>query len=297
MIKGSFLDNQMVGADDLNRLVNLFVGGGVADCFSEGVPYNVSKLNEVYYANLSDGVVPSTDMSLWVSKSNGRAWVAPGTAIFPDGTFAVVTNISENVWESVEYTEGIDQYIYLKSDRVNNCITLCVAESEPMESDNAVVLALFSADGTVTDLRKYAKGKVPSSYSADTGLAGRRIFTITNDTQELKFESNGIAYNYMLIKGNQEVDKDYWRTLSFVDLKTMSSISATQDSNGRGTFEIFSGKFKLAQVNGYGGFYLNITGELTVSGNSYIIALSRNTESTDGWDSYIYPAEITIFLF
>ncbi|MBQ7039985.1 MAG: hypothetical protein IJN39_05395, partial [Clostridia bacterium] len=66
-----FFDDQTVGAEDLNRLVKLFVGGGVADNFENGVPYSVSKLNDTVFANVSEGIVPETEQSLKVSVNAG----------------------------------------------------------------------------------------------------------------------------------------------------------------------------------------------------------------------------------
>ena len=184
MIKAYFMDNQEVGADELNALVRMFAGAGVADVFSDGVPYNVSALNGVYYAALKPGVVPESDVSLSVTASDGAASIAPGTAIFPDGTYAVVSAES-GTNESVSYTSGAEQYIYLKSDRVSNTVSLLAASSAPGDSDNAVLLAKIGADGSVTDMRSYAKGKIPGTYASDAFLAGRRVFSLDYDTDRV----------------------------------------------------------------------------------------------------------------
>ena len=68
----SFFDNQTIGAADLNKLAKRFTSEGVADIFKDGVPYNISILNSVISANVSDGAVPETDTSLKVFISNSK---------------------------------------------------------------------------------------------------------------------------------------------------------------------------------------------------------------------------------
>ncbi len=296
MIKAYFMDNQTVGADELNGMVHMLAGSGVADPFADGVPYNVSKLNDVYYASLTAGAVPESDNSLAVLVQDGRAYVTPGTAIFPDGTYAVVSPDS-GVWESVAVTAGAEQYIYLKSDRVNNAVSLLAGSSAPTESDNAVLLAKIAADGSVTDLRRYAKGKIPSVYASDAGLAGRRVFTVNKDTSAITF-STSAPYRYMFLRGGKSgID---WQTLAWVDLSTMQALSVStrsknEDNDRDKVYARTDGTFVAAESISFGGYDLSVMGALAVSNGTYTITLTHYANH-EGGETYMYPAEIEIVL-
>ena len=300
MIKAYFMDNQTVGADELNGMVHMLAGSGVADPFTDGVPYNVSKLNDVYYATLSAGAVPESDGSLRVDFSNGRAYVAPGTAIFPDGTYAVVSADS-GVRESAAVTAGAEQYIYLKSDRVNNAVSLLAASSMPTQSDNAVVLAKIAADGTVTDLRTYAKGKLPTMYASDAGLAGRLEFTIRTDTDSVTFNTNSTPYRHMFVRSECEYGPDAkCQTLAWVDLNTMQAFSAysrsdDEDNDYSRTYANKNGVFVVSQRAGLSSRDLRVMGKLSVSNGTYTISLTHDNRDT--WLSAGgYTAEFSILL-
>ena len=296
MIKAYFMDNQEVGADELNALVRMFAGGGVADAFKDGVPYNVSALNGVYYAALKPGVVPESDSSLSVTASDGVAFAAPGTAIFPDGTYAIVSTES-GANESVSYTSGAEQYIYLKSDRVSNAVSLLAASSAPGDGDNAVLLAKIAADGSVTDLRRYAKGKIPSVYASDTGLAGRRVFTVNKDTSAITF-STSAPYRYMFLRGGKSGRN--WQTLAWVDLSTMQALSVStrsknEDNDRDKVYARTDGTFVVAESISFGGYDLSVMGALAVSNGTYTITLTHYA-NYEGGETYMYPAEIEIVL-
>ena len=300
MIKAYFMDNQTVGADELNALVRMFAGAGVADVFSDGVPYNVSALNGVYYAALKPGVVPESDVSLSVTASDGAASIAPGTAIFPDGTYAVVSAES-GTNESVSYTSGAEQYIYLKSDRVSNTVSLLAASSAPGDSDNAVLLAKIGADGSVTDMRSYAKGKIPGTYASDAFLAGRRVFSLDYDTDSVTFSSNGAGYNYMFVMGKCKQSYGNKNVLACVDLNSMASISA---ANRGGSTDGDNQKFYVRTdgtfIAGYTivrGITYELFGKVSVTDGTFTIAFTKQSYSGESeWNDYVFPAEIEILL-
>lgn len=300
MIKAYFMDNQEVGADELNALVRMFAGGGVADTFKDGVPYNVSALNGVYYASLKPGVVPESDSSLSVTASDGVALVAPGTAIFPDGTYAIVSAES-GANESVSYTSGAEQYIYLKLDRVSNTVSLLAASSAPGDGDNAVLLAKIAADGSVTDLRSYAKGKIPGTYASDALLAGRRVFSLDYNTNTLSFSSNGAGYNYMFVMGKCKQSGTRKNVLACVDLNSMAAISAANrfgsaDGDSQKFYVRADGTFIAAYTQASGINY-ELFGKVSVSDGTFTIAFTKQSYAGESdWNSYVFPAEIEIVL-
>ncbi len=158
--KYSFADNAEYGAEDLNSLVSSLVSKGVADPFVDGEAYNASKLNDVVSLIYTEGVVPEDVNTLRVTKvSDGVIAIAPGLAFFADGSTLRVTET-----ETLPYTEKEINYVYLKQDLVmqNRNYPACTTKAP---TGDFVLLAEIAADGTITDKRMYAKGKVPGYQS------------------------------------------------------------------------------------------------------------------------------------
>jgi len=195
----SFFDNQTIGAADLNKLAKRFASEGVADMFKDGVPYNISILNAIISANVSDGTVPETDTSLKVIISNSKAFISAGTAIFADGTVMEVD--AEGI--SLPFISGKTNYIYLISDTSSNS---CRAEcTQSKLSGNVLLLATIDEKGKVTDKRKYAKGKIPSAYASDRFLitkktlywSGEEIKNLTPKEIEITTNSANGLFTYV----------------------------------------------------------------------------------------------------
>ena len=167
----SFFDGQTAGAEELNRWVSLFVSGGVADCFENGVPYSLTKLNDMVKNNCSEGVVPQNNRSLQVSVVGNNVVIEPGIAFFADGS---VIEITEK--ETLSFAKGTECFVYLVSNSEENKAYPAVAKTLPQ--GNVVPLAKISAESTLEDLRRYAKGRVPSFYASDAGLSGIGTFVI-----------------------------------------------------------------------------------------------------------------------
>ena len=193
-----YFDDQTVGAEDLNKLVNLFVTDGVADNFENGTPYNISKLGEVIYSNATEGVVPETYDTLRVSTESGFIYIEPGVAFFKDGTVIEIT-----AREQLSYPENTSVYVYLESDGLKNIAQPVVSESLP--EGNIVPLAKISDSGEITDLRLFSKGKVPSFYASSAGLHIDRTTTIPldesylNEGKKLTLVPAGNSYRYLIL--------------------------------------------------------------------------------------------------
>lgn len=158
--KYSFADNAEYGAEDLNSLVASLVSAGVADPFTDGESYNASKLNDSVSLLYTEGVVPENINTLKVTKvSDGVISIAPGLAFFADGSTLRVTEA-----EVLSYTLNEENYVYLKQDLTEQNRNYPACTTEPPTGD-FVLLAEISADGTITDKRMYAKGKVPGYQS------------------------------------------------------------------------------------------------------------------------------------
>lgn len=172
--KYSFADNAEYGASDVNGLVSRLVSSGVADVFADGASYNASALNGIVQAVYTAGVVPEGVDTLKVTKqSDGVVTIAPGLAFFADGSTIEVTAA-----ETLSYEAGVKNYVYLKQDLAaqNRNYPVC-ASGAP--TGDYVLLAEIAADGTVTDKRTYAKGKVPGYQSnANVCMVSEQSFSI-----------------------------------------------------------------------------------------------------------------------
>lgn len=165
----TFMDNATYGASDVNAALAQLVTSGIADPFTDGVPYNASKLNEIVHGMALPGVVPETDTTCkcTIDTDAKTVHIAAGTAFFNDGS-RITFDIEG---ETLPYTEGVKQYVYLlAAPEENRNYPVCSA-AEP--SGDYVMLAEISADGTLTDKRTYAKGKVPG-YQSDYNM-GKKI--------------------------------------------------------------------------------------------------------------------------
>ena len=182
----TFMDNATYGASDVNGALALLVTSGIADPFTDGVPYNASKLNDIIYAVSTAGVVPDTVSACKVTQDADETTVhiAAGTAFFSDGS-----RITFDVeGETLPYTEGVKQYVYLLAAPEENRNYPVCSTVEP--SGDYVMLAEIAADGALTDKRTYAKGKLPG-YQSNVGTMMQ-----INDTLVLPQTGPSYSHDY-----------------------------------------------------------------------------------------------------
>lgn len=205
----SFFDGQTAGAEDLNKWVSLFVTDGVADQFENGVPYSLCKLNDIVKNNCSEGIVPDGNSSLQVTVAGDYAVIEPGIAFFADGSVIEIT-----AKESLALTKGKQCYVYLKSSAEENRAYPALSGSLP--TGNVVPLAKIGTAGEVEDLRRYAKGRVPSFYASDVGLNGIGEFTIDKPGDYI-LTRGPHTYSHLMLKGYVKThqDGDYPDTLAY----------------------------------------------------------------------------------
>ena len=189
----SFFDDQTVGAYDLNNITKLFVSKGIEDAFDDGVPYSVTKLNDIVYSKGGDGIVPQNNDTLKVSVSDRTVTINNGTAFFEDGTVITITEPHK-----LKIEEEGKQYVYLKSSVEENKAYPVISTTEP--SGNFVALAEITEEGEIIDKRTYAKGKVPSVYASDAGIALKATKVISEPVEEVVLSEGANTYNYYLIR-------------------------------------------------------------------------------------------------
>ncbi len=157
----SFADNETYSAEDINHITKRLVTEGVADFFTDGTPYNLSHFNEAGTLVYTEGVVPETVNTLKVAVSGKTVTIYPGTAFFSDGATIEIASGGH----TLSRTLGAVNYVYLKNDLINSN-TCYPAISTEAPSGIYVMLAEIAADGTVTDKRVYARGKLPGYASS-----------------------------------------------------------------------------------------------------------------------------------
>ncbi len=156
-LKKYFLDGYEYTADDLNKITKRLVTSGIADCFENGMPHNVNKICDLTKSIAERGVVYESDTSLKVVCENNQYLIKPGNVFFDNGTTAELTEDYPLV-----LIPNVFNYIYIKSDLVDNDIQIKVSDTVPdyLNNLNIVYLASVSTDGTITDHRHYAVGKL-----------------------------------------------------------------------------------------------------------------------------------------
>lgn len=210
MIEYSFMDNAIYAVDDLNKITTRLVTSGITDPLTDGVPYNCRKINDIVSVVATSGVVPDgvTTLKVVTSDTVGKFWVMPGTAFFANGS-----NITLTASEYVAYTEGVGNYIYLKSDLTLNKNYIVCDTTGPAYGDDTVLLAY--ADGLgIQDKRVYAKGKVPG-YQSNANAKMEFTHTFTGVTVGEYRDFTGKTFQIDIGVNNYEkliVDNGYFGT-------------------------------------------------------------------------------------
>ncbi|MBQ4086991.1 MAG: hypothetical protein IJC78_01945 [Clostridia bacterium] len=222
----SFADNTAYTATDVNNITKRLVSSGIADSFSDGVPYNLSAFNDMGTLLYTSGVVPETVSTLAVSLQGNTVHIMPGVAFFDDGAAIEVTAGGHNL----PCSEGVTNYVYLKNnlESANECYPVCSA-TEP--SGLYVPLAEISADGVVTDKRTYAKGKLPGYASvAFQPIDVSLTVPVENDTcEDIVLDVGNNAYTVMTVLAG-----DGYPCCGMYDFKDGSYFSIGAYSNNAG---------------------------------------------------------------
>ncbi len=234
--KYSFFDNQLIGADELNKALTYMVAGnGVSPVFNavDGT-YPVSQINDINLNLVAGGVVPASDSTCCVTKiADGEVFISPGVAFFDNGTTIEI----DSSGEVLNYTAGVVNYIYLISSMSEmKAYPACTMEEMTDGADNYyILLAEISAEGAVTDRRIYAKGKVPGVQS--TAFAPLVIENALVLFEEFSDDASYVIYNKLplgenmyenlLAIGYRKINDDlYWDKgfLCYMKFKTDGSL-------------------------------------------------------------------------
>lgn len=283
--KYSFADNETYGAEDMNKMVGRLVSGGVSDPFSDGTPYNLSSFNSAGALLYTSGAVPETVNTLKVSPAQeGKVLINPGTAYFNDGSLIDITAGGH----SLSFTAGVKNYVYLKNDLASSNTSYPVC-SPTAPTGDFVPLAEISEAGEITDVRTYAKGKVP-------GYASSALYTmkiadtvaVTDGQPENKtYQLGNNSYRYLMaIQDDSVVGTNTYCCLgvySFSDGTILSFYGNELSSRGRSDEELY-----LYRNNNHLG-----TATVTVAGSVLTLHTSYFNEASIDLGSF----PITLYLF
>lgn len=151
-LKKYFMDNEVYGADDVNRTFSHLVTGGVSLFDSTGA--FVSELDEAVSETVTAGVDAYNDDSCRVVFENGAYRVMPGVCFMSNGMQLEVD--SEGYMLSV--SEECESYVYAEYSESKN--ELGIAVSAEAGGTGTVPLAYINIDGSVEDRRVFAMAKV-----------------------------------------------------------------------------------------------------------------------------------------
>ncbi|MBR4030491.1 MAG: hypothetical protein IKJ06_03750 [Clostridia bacterium] len=295
----SFFDNQTVGAFELNNITKLFVSKGIEDTFENGVPYSISKLNDIIYSKGGAGVVPQNNDTLKVTVADGVATINTGTAFFEDGTIITIVEPEELIIEG----EG-KHYVYLKSSVEENKAYPVISTTAP--SGNFVPLAEISEDGVVSDKRCYAKGKVPFMYASDAGIAMKATEVITMPEQEIILSEVGHTYNYYLLRFsgggvNGVNEPTNWQTFVFINTQNpiQSFYTGYYYTTTRASKIDISEAFNAVNFDfGGDGLPEEVKCKLiTDNGIKLQFTCDEYNRYQEIYDYYIYPFKVEVYAF
>ncbi len=292
----SFFDDQTVGAYDLNNITRLFVSKGIEDPFEDGVPYSITKLNDIVYSKGSTGIVPENNDTLKVSVSGENVTINKGTAFFGDGTIITITAPHELKLEG----EG-KHYVYLKSSVEENMAYPAISTTEPI--GNFVLLAEITEDGEIIDKRVFAKGKIPSMYASDAGIALKATGFVTEPNQELVLSEGGHTYNYYLMRfwstGKGGI---FWQSYVFINTeKPAQSIYV-----GNYNYTVFRGS-KDVTADGFSAVSFDFGGDgipetvtcklITDDGIKLQVTCPDYEKYASTFDYYVFPFVVELYAF
>lgn len=193
--KCNFLDNEIYGADDVSEAFSRIMSSGVMAYQDNGTV--AEALNEMTGELINSGVTNYSGMQ--ISVSDNEIYIAPGTAFFNSGVSVVVDENGEML-ERADLTEG---YVYFLYEPELNLVAPKFSDSLP--DKDIVPLAFISADGKVTDIRRYAMSKVALNsknnyFEYQVSLDWFGEAGSTDDKNKIVIDLPHNGFRYLMIK-------------------------------------------------------------------------------------------------
>lgn len=190
-MKCTFMDNAEYTAHDVNNVYSKLTSAGVVIFTDTGNA--LSDFNAANAEITASGVTNNRD-ACSVIKEDGVYKISPGACFMPDGSLAELTEAEE-----ITVPEGTACYVYFERCAEENTVKITVSETEGGE--NSVSLASVSADGEVTDKRKFACMKVLPS-GENVSVSGTLTGTVTKGTEQ-ETDLGYSGFKYLVYDSNQ----------------------------------------------------------------------------------------------
>lgn len=176
------LDNQKVTTETLNNIA-IDLGATTFNGFSEN-KFGVDELNNITKTLVSKGITQGANRCKpYLSGSD--LYINTGTIIFATGAKIRITSPQK-------VTAEAGTYIYALNDTSRNIAEITVSETKPTTGD-FVMLAYLDADGTLTDMRKFAKANVALS-AAQTPYTETKTYDLYSTARTLTTIDNNQEY-------------------------------------------------------------------------------------------------------
>lgn len=246
IFEAGFLADNTYGVKHINRLVRSLVTKGIVDYpFAEDEgdigSYNINGFIQFLS---EDGVIPETHKSMLVEKTDTGYILNPGMAFLDNGIYIFIETAQEFSCEPL-------MKVYWMHDTLTDKVEFVCAADYPA-SGSYLPLAEILADGTVSNVRKCARAKLPgmvSDYNTTKKITINETFVF-----DQKFGANsgngyytmrqidlgGNKYKYLLF-----VKKDS-KSWAIINLETREIQNMYMGSDG---FEhrVFEGKWNELQ--------------------------------------------------
>ena len=225
----TFEDNTAVTAEDLNNIA-VDLGSTTFSAFSDE-KFGVDKLNEITADLVTAGILKTETDSSGIAvmgckpyASGENLCIGKGKLVFNSG--AKIT-IEESV--STELTAGT--YVYAFNDVTIGKASIQVSQSSPTEGDY-VMLARIEADGSVCDLREYAKTK---ALSTTDGVL--RNFTQETEGAGIEYTVDvGAGFTYFVLWNIKGTSRTYTYGTNAVELADGGTVSITMSTSSDGGY-------------------------------------------------------------
>jgi|GEM_PF-3755803 len=270
-IRYSFMDNTAYGAEDINYALSRLTTQGVSLFnYSDGDNPLIA-LNDAVAAIAEPGVEYFNTNACLVTydSENSQFLIQPGTAFMADGSFITIEDnpydITDTVNELRKSEEGTLTVYFLRNVS-KNCIEIRVTASAP-EEENTVSLAQILSDGSVLDLRSFARSKIaPASGNIVTKLS-QKAFSVKNSQKGASglraefpgiFEGASYCFYGGIVTKIQRV-----ATTDGSELELTRALYASEDSRIYIAFNMINGKLQLW-------VYTEAVGTTVYSSNIYV---------------------------
>ncbi len=301
----TFDEQAVYGVKDINRITARLVTAGIADGFEDnGKPYNLCETDSETGATVyQSGVRPSdTSLKAELSEDGNSVTIQPGQAFMGDGTLFTVflpdpTEDTPNPASDVRlsYTPGVKNYVYIQNDYAFSNSSYPVCSKTPPSGD-FVLLAEIEPDGTVTDRRAYAAGKILPQDGKNSRKVCHETASLTVIKNDRPYGSNA-AGQHTVNLGAALQDKRYlvisfnnsYKGLGIFDLKNKTYYESIFSHSG-----VYQPSSSTCLYLDYESPSYCDTAKITVSGSSVTFEFDVR-KSYHIWDDTIsYPFSFTL---